>query len=71
MIHERVKEWTMISNWNIGYFRFSPPNLGDIKLDETNPTILKEGMTATSQYLANRQKEVDNLIEMLSRIIIS
>ena len=63
--NRRIKEWISANKWDINYFRFSPSDLGAIKLDECDPTILRKGMAATSQYMANRRDDMRKLVGIM------
>jgi patatin-like phospholipase/acyl hydrolase len=63
LIHNRVLEWTDINN--IDYFRFNPPLVGDIRLDETKINTLENGEIITNNYMKTMG---DNILKLKTHI---
>ena len=63
VIHERMKEMSKIGGYS--YQRFNPPELGDIRLDESRPNVLENGEILTDRYMKSLTFELNKLREML------
>jgi len=51
-IHERVQEWLKLTNPTPNYFRFTPPVLGSIALDESKEPVLLDMEKKTDEYMS-------------------
>jgi len=67
-IHLRVEEWLQMTSPEPQYYRFSPPGLGSIRLDESNDEILAELELKTELYMDAQKEVVDKLIERLCTV---
>jgi hypothetical protein len=56
-------EWTFLNN--INYYRFNPPGLGDIILDESRKYVLENGEIISTNYMKTNQNIVDKLRDNL------
>jgi len=67
-IHIRVLEWLSVNGNTSNYFRFSPENLGSIKLDTNDEVILKNGEIITERYMKSENDQVEKLVGNLKVI---
>jgi len=59
--HTEILEWIKDYAPTINYCRFSPPDLGSVKLDTANTTILENGEILTERYIKSLQDQIDKL----------
>lgn len=67
LTHMRILEWIKDYAKDIGYFRFSPEDLGSIRLDTTNQHMLENGEILTERYMNNQILQIDNLKNSLNK----
>lgn len=65
LIHLRVLEWLRDSKNPAEYFRFSPEDLGSIKLDTTDVNILENCEIITNRYMVAEKEQVKRIKEIL------
>jgi predicted acylesterase/phospholipase RssA len=63
--HIRVLEWINDYASSVNYFRFSPDNLGSIRLDTTDQNILENGEIITDRSMRASDEKVTNLCDLL------
>jgi len=64
-IHLRVEEWLHMTSPQPQYYRFSPPGLGSIPLDESNDEILGAMEEKTELYMDTQKEVIDKLSQGL------
>lgn len=68
IIHERVKQWVSLTSPRPGYFRFSPHDIGSVRMDEADLTVLRSLEESTQKYI--EQPEQLESIESIRRILV-
>jgi len=64
-IHHRIEDWIKLTQPEPSYFRFSPPGVGSVPLDECSVTILNEMEQKTEQYIESHKDDINRLAILL------
>ena len=67
LTHLRVLEWITEYAKSTDYIRFSPDNLGSIRLDTSNINTLENGEILTERYMRTEEKQIEKLKNNLSK----
>jgi len=64
-IHHRVEDWIKLTQPEPSYFRFSPPEVGSIPLDECSVQVLEEMERKTEEYMESHKELIEQLAKYL------
>jgi len=64
-IHHRVEDWIKLTQPEPSYFRFSPPEVGSIPLDECSVKVLEEMERKTEEYMESHTELIEQLAKYL------
>jgi len=65
--HVRVEDCIKLLQPEPKYFRFSPPDVGSVALDESDESLLVDMEKKTEEYIQKHKKEIDRLTKLLAR----
>jgi len=65
-IHLRVEDCILLLQPKPQYFRFSPPGVGSVALDESDEKVLIDMEKKTEEYIESHIDEIDQLMKLLS-----